>query len=1431
MKRSYDYPCIIFSRSAFSLFWLIAFLYLIAAGNALADVRGTSAANRTVRAGSTVPNPGTQPQELGNITFPAPYNVFEFVVTCGACHGGTVDQNAAHFGNWAGSNMASAARDPVFRANQIIVNNQIKAATGKDGAGNMCFRCHSPNAWLSGRTDPAFNGSGDGSQMIQSVLASTDHEGISCEACHRATGNVTMKRIDLLPSDPAWNMMAGIDDWPHTGAPFPSGPLAGLPFGDATLQYNDGMTYGGKYAGSVSLSFSDLPIFGTYYTGQTYGIYPDGWLNALGQDISGQVVVNADDTTPVHFEAPIGPPLKGGVGPGYDYQAQAISIEHPTYKNDFIRSSEFCGSCHDLTVPVLNHGMPEQRTYTEWKFSAFGKFSSNGVATGPNSKRCQDCHMPTLKHEYSDTTRISMNPDPTLTGFFPYGKDRNPNGGTTFHKMAGANRDLPQMMKLLYPEVDLEVIGAPTGKDTRLFPGMMSDRSAAWNRTTRDTEVTLAEAAGVEILGITEVTPGNYEAQVKVTNNSGHRIPTGYPDGRRLWIAFSVRNGTTTLYESGYYDQACVELYNDSSKTAFARARGPVIDQAQNAVMVYEKRTGKGNGDGTYAMSVSLLNEQVVFDNRIPPKGYTRNDYFAAGTGFTTYSGANEAAVTPVDDPNRYPDGQNWDVVTYRFTAPQGLSATLTARAELYWQTHTREFMEFLKTSDTSSYAPEGPPDIFDPNYPLTPNYLIDKIGAANMTDLAGSPLNNNWGGIAYAAWKLTGKGEPMLVATADTSAVLPVAPTGLTATSPPYVDPTLGITIKDPFTLNVSWNRVADADGYLIWVRYGVDTGDPALPTATASWDKLAVVRQPPAGQTPSVIHEALNVAKTYQYKVQAFNGRGTGPESATVAAMTPIDLPLNPINTKVVPPVMPNAATLSWFDQADNEQGFVIQRQTRAANGTTAPFADYAVAPALPGFGGVTWTDTNVAQGATYNYQVAAYNASGRSTFDLPVTATIPYGITATAGADGTITPSGLIGVAPAHTQTFTISPNANFAVSDVLVDNVSVGAVTSYTFTNVTAPHTISAVFTLVGGITLTSSAGPNGTIAPLGNVTIPAGSSQTFTITPDPGYQVSYLLVDGAVLPAVTTYTFSIVSAGHTINAYFTPIVYSITATAGTGGRITPSGTVRVNGTANATFTIAPNNGFTLVDVVVDGVSQGAVTRYSFTNVLANHTINAIFGRTITASAGNNGTITPAGTIAVPYGANQTFTFTPNAGFQVDYLLIDGARRAAAPSYTFTSVTTSHTIQVFFKTATFTIVATNGTGGTIQPSGNISVGVGQSRSFAIRPNRGYNVADVIVDGVSQGPLATYTFTNVTANHTIRALFGRVINASAGPNGAISPAGNVVVPYGTNMTFTITPNAGFKVTSLVVDGKTLKPVNSYTFSNVTRTHTIRANFGLLP
>jgi len=70
-------------------------------------------------------------------------------------------------------------------------------------------------------------------------------------------------------------------------------------------------------------------------------------------------------------------------------------------------------------------------------------------------------------------------------------------------------------------------------------------------------------------------------------------------------------------------------------------------------------------------------------------------------------------------------------------------------------------------------------------------------------------------------------------------------------------------------------------------------------------------------------------------------------------------------------------------------------------------------------------------------------------------------------------------------------------------------------------------------------------------------------------------------------------------------------YTIVATAGLGGSITPSGAMQVNGGASQTFTITPDEGYRVVDVSVDGSSVGGVTDYTFSGVAASHMINATF----------------------------------------------------------------------------------------------------------------------------------------------------------------------------------------------------------------------------
>lgn len=224
--------------------------------------------------------------------------------------------------------------------------------------------------------------------------------------------------------------------------------------------------------------------------------------------------------------------------------------------------------------------------------------------------------------------------------------------------------------------------------------------------------------------------------------------------------------------------------------------------------------------------------------------------------------------------------------------------------------------------------------------------------------------------------------------------------------------------------------------------------------------------------------------------------------------------------------------------------------------------------------------------------------------------------YTITATAGANGSITPSGVLTYNHGTTQIFTFTANATYQISTITVDGTLITNVPSYTFTNITANHTIAVTFELipVNQHTITASAGANGTITPNGIVNVIAGNDKTFTIAPSTGYHIDSVLVDGLFNATATnsgTYTFTNVTANHTISASFAINTYTITATAGTNGMITPSGTVTVNYATNASFTASPNGGHEIDSLFIDGVSVPVAPTYLFTNVTANHTIHYTF----------------------------------------------------------------------------------------------------------------------------------------------------------------------------------------------------------------------------
>ncbi|OQX27880.1 MAG: hypothetical protein BWK80_03145 [Desulfobacteraceae bacterium IS3] len=438
------------------------------------------------------------------------------------------------------------------------------------------------------------------------------------------------------------------------------------------------------------------------------------------------------------------------------------------------------------------------------------------------------------------------------------------------------------------------------------------------------------------------------------------------------------------------------------------------------------------------------------------------------------------------------------------------------------------------------------------------------------------------------------------------------------------------------------------------------------------------------------------------------------------------------------------------------------------------------------------------------------------------------------------------------------FTVSSDINAK----LTDNV-------YTFLPLEKDAVITVTFAKEAEIVpaiISASASPaeGGKIEPSGNMSVNIGADQTFRIAANTGWRTESITVDGnaAALNADGTYIFRNVDKNHSIAAVFakegTVIIASVSPDE--GGKIEPSGRVPLDDGTTPTFRVTANSGWRMESVTVDGspVTLTSNSTYTFGGISSgNHTITAFFVKEstvvpaiISASAGpaEGGKIEPSGDVSVNIGADQTFRVAANAGWRTEGITVDGnpASLDSDGTYIFRNVDKNHSIAaVFAKESTVVPAIINASagpaeGGKIEPSGNVSVNIGADQTFRVAANTGWRTESITVDG---NPAAldsdgTYTFRNVDRNHSIAAVFVKesavvpaIINASASPleGGRIEPSRDVVVTIGSDMTFTVIPNEGWRIETVTVDGNPveLEINNSYTFKDIQKNHIIKAFF----
>jgi hypothetical protein len=197
----------------------------------------------------------------------------------------------------------------------------------------------------------------------------------------------------------------------------------------------------------------------------------------------------------------------------------------------------------------------------------------------------------------------------------------------------------------------------------------------------------------------------------------------------------------------------------------------------------------------------------------------------------------------------------------------------------------------------------------------------------------------------------------------------------------------------------------------------------------------------------------------------------------------------------------------------------------------------------------------------------------------------------------------------------------------------------------------------------------------------------------------------------------------------------------------------------------------------------------------------------------------------------YGSSQLFTASPATGYEVDKWTLDGADiQTGGNTYTLSTITATHTVHVTFKIMTYTVTASYGTNGTVDPTGAMTKDYGSSQLFTASPATGYEVDKWTLDGADiQTGGNTYNLENITTIHTVTVTFSRIVFSISGYMVEIdgnTPVKDVLMSAGDTNTMTdangyyeLSVEYGWSgVITPEKEGYVFEP-NSKTYDNVTQ------------
>jgi hypothetical protein len=596
---------------------------------------------------------------------------------CHQCHLDSSDTDPVNIvSDWRGSMMSHAGRDPIFWATMAIAEQDF------DGSGDLCLRCHTMGGWLEGESTPT-----DGS----AISAANAAEGVSCEVCHKMT-------------NPDNSEIAGLQVAPFIANDGVAAPDTGGYYGSAQLSILDAQTRLGPYADANASHSWQQSLF-----------HRDVDFCGSCHDVSNPVVGDLAHNHGAQL------PLTSGFDGQLDSPGNPRNIEDKAAFNHFPYEygvvertfSEYkAGLLSQTRVALtadtgdLDYGdLPAELKVAGGSIdinrqAALGAGTGGDYADGtPRYFSCQTCHMPATNLKGCSKKSVSSRSDQPM------------------HDLTGGNYWMPDAIQYMDTNGTLLKAG-----------GISADENGWMDAGAARARATLESAASLSVTG----------NSVRVVNLTGHKLISGYPEGRRMWLKIEWYDvpdpdppGDIPIHVDGDYgplqlgwdvnqdgevdalDKVDTILDLDGTSTRIYEAHGAVtkewaaqliaISPAYGSVPVeYDRVSGApvytlaqvaAQPDGTYHETFHfVLNNQVVKDNRIPPYGMDYDEAMARNIL--------PVPATQYGNPGSGGAYNYWDELV--LTPPAG---AVSAIIRLMYQPTSYEYINFLYQANNGSVA------------------------------------------------------------------------------------------------------------------------------------------------------------------------------------------------------------------------------------------------------------------------------------------------------------------------------------------------------------------------------------------------------------------------------------------------------------------------------------------------------------------------------------------------------------------------------------------------------------------------------------------------------------------------------------------------------------------------------------------------------